>query len=45
MSDVEAFWLALQYKFPNWKPWHELHPMEQHQVIHGINLILGVVIK
>ncbi len=44
MSDVEKFWNALQkFNFPNWKPWNELHPAAQMQVIHGINAILGVV--
>lgn len=44
MSDVERFWAALANKgFPNWKPWHELHPMDQMQIIQGINLILSKV--
>ena len=44
MSDVEKFWSALQkFNFPNWKPWNQLNPMEQMQVVQGINMILGVV--
>ena len=42
MNDVEKFWSSLEkFNFPNWRPWNELHPMQQMQVIQGINLILG----
>ena len=41
MSDVEKFWLRLQPHFEGWKPWHELNPMTQMQIIQGINMILG----
>jgi hypothetical protein len=43
MTDVEKFWLRLQPHFPNWKPWNELHPVEQVQVVQGINMILSVL--
>ena len=44
MSDVETFWKALSTKeFPNWRPWNTLSPLEQMQVVQGINMILGVV--
>ncbi len=43
MSDVETFWKALSTKgFPNWRPWNTLNPLEQMQVVQGINMILGV---
>jgi hypothetical protein len=42
MTDVEQFWLKLQPHFPNWKPWHTLDPMQQMQVVQGINMILIV---
>ena len=45
MSDVEKFWFALQkFSFPNWKPWNQLNPMEQMQVVQGINMVLGVAL-
>ena len=43
MNDVEKFWNSLQkFNFPRWKPWNTLEPMEQMQVVQGINMILGV---
>lgn len=42
MSDVEKFWLKLQPHFPNWRPWNELDPMQQIQIVQGINMIIGV---
>jgi hypothetical protein len=43
VSDVEAFWAKLQPHFPNWRPWSALNPIEQMQVVQGINIILGVL--
>jgi len=43
MTDVEQFWLKLQPHFANWRPWNELHPAQQMQVVQGINLILNVL--
>ncbi len=43
MSDVEKFWQAVSAKFGVSRSWQELHPMEQMQVIQGINMILGVL--
>lgn len=43
MSDVEKFWTAVSAKFGDKRTWSELHPMEQMQVIQGINMILGVL--
>lgn len=43
MSDVERFWNAVAAKFGVSRSWQELHPMEQMQVIQGINMILGVL--
>ena len=42
-SDVELFWDKLKDYFPNWREWHSLHPMEQMQVIQGLNSIFGVL--
>lgn len=43
MSDVEKFWQAVSAKFGVSRSWQELHPVEQMQVIQGINMILGVL--
>lgn len=43
MSDVEKFWAAVSAKFAVNRTWHELNPIEQMQVIQGINMILGVL--
>ncbi len=43
MSDVERFWQAVSAKFGNGRAWQQLNPMEQMQVIQGINMILGVL--
>lgn len=46
MSEVEKFWNALQkFGFNNWRPWDQLHPQEQMQVVAGINQILWIVSK
>ncbi len=43
MSDVERFWNTVSAKFGDGRIWHQLDPMEQIQVIQGINMILGVL--
>jgi hypothetical protein len=43
MSDVERFYESARKHFPNSKPWSKLNPFEQTQLIHGINLILGIM--
>ena len=43
MSDVELFWARVAEKFGDKRTWHQLNPMEQMQVIQGINMILQVV--
>ena len=43
MSDVEKFWTAVSTKFGDSRSWQQLNPMEQMQVIQGINMILGVL--
>lgn len=43
MSDVEKFWTAVAAKFDDKRTWHELNPVEQIQIIQGINMILQVV--
>ena len=42
MSDVERFWNTVAAKFGDNRRWQDLHPMEQMQIIQGINMILGV---
>jgi hypothetical protein len=43
MSDVEKFWSRVAEKFGDKRTWHQLNPMEQMQVIQGINMILQVL--
>lgn len=43
MSDVERFWNAVSAKFGDGRSWQQLNPMEQMQVVQGINMILGVL--
>lgn len=43
MSDVEKFFDAIAAKFGVQKKYHELHPMEQMQLVQAINMILQVV--
>jgi len=43
MSDVERFYEAIRKHFPNSKPWQELNPMAQMQLVQGINMILMVL--
>ena len=42
-SDVERFYEAVAAKFGVQKKYHELHPMEQMQLVQAINMILQVV--
>lgn len=43
MSDVEKFFEAVAAKFGVQKKWHELHPVQQMQLVQAINMILQVV--
>ena len=43
MSDVERFWNTIAAKFGDSRSWQQLNPMEQMQIIQGINMILGVL--
>jgi hypothetical protein len=43
MSDVERFYEAARVKFPNARPWNQLNPMEQVQIVQSINMILSVM--
>lgn len=42
-SDVEKFFEAVAAKFGVQKKYHELHPMEQMQLVQAINMILQVI--
>lgn len=42
-SDVEKFFDAIAAKFGVQKKYHELHPMEQMQLVQAINMILQVI--
>ena len=42
-SDVEGFFEAIAAKFGVQRKYHELHPMEQMQLVQAINMILQVV--
>ena len=42
-SDVERFFDAVAAKFGVQRKYHELHPMEQIQLVQAINMILQVV--
>jgi hypothetical protein len=42
-SDVEKFFDAVAAKFGVQKKYHELHPMEQMQLVQAINMILQVI--
>ena len=42
-SDVEKFYAAVAAKFGVEKPFSALSPMEQIQLVQGINLILQVI--
>lgn len=43
MSDVEKFFEAVAAKFGVQKKYHELHPIQQMQLVQAINMILQVV--
>jgi len=42
-SDIEKLWRQLAAKFGDNRTWHQLNPQEQHQFIHGVNMIMQVV--
>ena len=42
-SEVERFYDAAAAKFGVQRKYHELHPMEQVQLVQAINMILQVV--
>ena len=42
-SDVERFYDAVAAKFGVQRKYHELHPMEQMQLVQAVNMILQVV--
>ena len=42
-SDVERFFEAIAAKFGVQRKYHELHPMEQMQLVQAVNVILQVV--
>ena len=42
-SEVERFYDAVAAKFGVQRKYHELHPMEQVQLVQAINMILQVV--
>ena len=42
-SSVELFYDAVAKKFGVQRKYHELHPMEQMQLVQAINMILQVV--
>lgn len=43
MSDVEKFFDAVAAKFGVQKKYHELHPVQQMQLVQAINMILQVI--
>lgn len=43
MSDVEKFWNSVSSKFGDGRNWHQLDPMQQMQVIQGLNMILSIL--
>ncbi len=43
MSDVEKFFDAVAAKFGVQKKYHELHPVQQMQLVQAINMILQIV--
>ena len=40
-SDVERFFEAIAAKFGVQRKYHELHPMEQMQLVQAINMIFA----
>ena len=45
MNDVEKFYEAARAKFPGSRPWHQLDPMEQIQIVQAINMLIGVLAR
>lgn len=43
MTETEIFYQAIANKFGVQRKWSDLHPMEQHQFVQALNMILGVV--
>lgn len=43
MNDVEKFYEAARKFYPQSKPWAELNPMLQMQLVQAINMILGTL--
>ena len=43
MSEVEKFYNAVAAKFGVQKKYHELHPVQQMQLVQAINMILQIV--
>ena len=43
MSNVEKFYNVVAAKLGVQRKYHELHPMEQMQLVQAINMILQVV--
>lgn len=43
MSDVEKLYAAIAAKFGVQRKYHELHPVEQMQLVQAVNIILQVV--
>lgn len=42
MSDVEIFYNKVREHLGGKRTWGELSPMEQHQMVQAINIILGI---
>ena len=42
MTDTEKFYAAVVSKLGGTRTWNELHPMEQHQFVQALNIILGL---
>jgi hypothetical protein len=43
MSDIEKYYKGLSVLFGINTPWVNLHPMQQMQIIDGVNQILHVI--
>ena len=41
-SDVEKFYAAVVAKLRGTRTWGELNPIEQHQMMQAINIVLGI---
>lgn len=42
MSDTEKFYIAIRDKMGGSRQWGDLHPMEQHNFIAALNVMLQV---